>query len=103
MKTLSEICQLIKGEYLKGGYTLNEVKGEVIYKHPGMCSALDQLWEEGKLSSTDVSNFDTEYYNFIKKRRIFYTSEGNKTLVTGQFAWRVSNRSARIKWLNKRI
>lgn len=100
-KTLSEICQLVKTEYVEG--TSINVLNNKVEPHSGMCVALGQLVEEGKLLSQDEERFMVEYRKFIKNRRVFYSYFGNKTHNSDQFAWDPKNRPARIKWLDQRI
>lgn len=101
MKTLSEICQLVKKEYVKKKrYDIFEQK---ICSHSGMCSALAYLRAKNKLSSQDKDRFMIEYRKFTENRRVFYNYDGFKTDYKSQFAWKVSNRAARIKWLDQRI
>lgn len=96
MKTLSEICQLAKKEYIIG-------KRLGIWVHPGMCSAVKELRTQGIFTLVDKEKFMKEYRKFAKNRRVFYDRQGNKSTSSSQFAWNPKNRPARIKWFNQRI
>lgn len=95
MKSLSEICELVKKEYVEGK--------DIDQPYSGMCTVVLRLRAEGKLSLEDKERFTLEYQKFIKNRRVFYDYFGNKTHNKSQFAWNPKNRPARNKWLDQRI
>jgi len=101
MKTLSQICQLVKTEY-EEALCYDEWEQEAV-THSGLCSAVRYLVGATKLSLEDKERFMTEYKKSIKNRRIFYYFDGEKSNERGLFAWKISNRPARIKWLDQRI
>lgn len=95
-KSLSEICQLVKDEY-------------VIRSHPdgnvynGMCFPALWLRRSNKLTYKEYDKFSAEYDKFTKNRRVFYYYSGEKVSSKLYFAWPIQNRAARIKWLDQRI
>lgn len=101
MKTLSEICQLVKNEYIEG--LTCDFEGEDLAPHLGLCSALDDLFMKNKVGPTEYELFEKEYKQSIENKKVFYNCDGIKVKDKSQFAWKVANRAARIKWLDQRI
>lgn len=100
-KTLSEICQLVKTEYING--ECQDEWDKEVHPHLGMCSAIYELMYKRKLSFQDKERFMIEYRKFTKNRKVFYDRVGAKVSGRDEFGWPPKNRPARIKWLDQRI